>query len=135
MNEHWKVKYYDGIRQISKESLHPFVISGKKKTKESIKDSDANTTGVSTGFESSETENSLITENNETENLLIKVDKTDNSLIIANKTDNLLITANKTDNSLLIIANKTDNSLQNTKLNLKMKIILISIWKLNTMCH
>ena len=48
-----------------------------------LKDSDVKTTLVSTGFESSETGKSLITENNKTENSLIILDnKTDNSLII-----------------------------------------------------
>lgn len=51
---------------------------------------------VSTGFESFKTENSLITENNKAEKLLMKLDnKTDDSLIIASNTDNLLLRTNK----------------------------------------
>ena len=51
---------------------------------------------VSTGFESFKTENSLITENNNAEKLLMKLDnKTDDSLIIASNTDNLLLRTNK----------------------------------------
>lgn len=51
---------------------------------------------VSTGFESFKTENSLITENNKAEKLLMKLDnKTDDSLIIASNTDHLLLRTNK----------------------------------------
>lgn len=51
---------------------------------------------VSTGFESFKTENSLLTENNKAEKLLMKLDnKTDDSLIIASNTDNLLLRTNK----------------------------------------
>ena len=51
---------------------------------------------VSTGFESFKTENSLITENNKAEKLLMKLDnKTDDSLVIASNTDNLLLRTNK----------------------------------------